>query len=489
MDVSSTLNGGITALLFPMESNEVVRNKVICSLKTSTENSGTNAWNLNFSDGNVNHNYGKFYSDVVRCVCALGVDEKTGWLEAYKDCCRHKKSSKDCIMYRTVAYRDLYYLMYEVYTKTYEPTINRCFVVTRPKPREVFAANFRDRIVQHWIMLRIRPFLEERFISQGNVSFNCRKGFGSLRAVNQLQEHIEEVSQMYSTPTYIGKFDLKSFFMSIDKNRVLELLIPFIEERYHEDDKDILIYLIKKTILNCPQKNCFRTSPMWKWGLLPDYKSLFHIADNLGLAIGNITSQEIANFFMSFFDEWILEECSKIGARYIRFVDDFAIICRDKKAIINLHKKATIWLKEHLGLTLHQDKFYIQEVSKGIKFIGSVIKPYRRYTSNSTVCGFHNRLYDVEKLCGKIHRTSLLKLWFLQRDLCSVNSYMGFLVHNNSYALRRKLFSAAPNFWNFCYIDKKFSSAHIKKEFNYNIKLYKLTSNYELELSKGVRAA
>lgn len=487
MDILFTLNGDITA---SVSAAEVVRNKVICSLKTSTENSGNNAWNLNFSDGNINNNNNnKNNSNVVRCVCALGVNEKTGWILAYKDCCRHKKSSKDCVRYRTIAYRDLYELMYEVYTKTYEPTINRCFVVTRPKPREVFAANFRDRIVQHWIMLRLRPLFEERFISQGNVSFNCRKGFGSLRAVNTLQKDIEIVSKMYSRPAYIGKFDLKSFFMSINKYKVLDLLIPFIEERYEGDDKDILIYLVKKTILNCPQKNCFRTSPEWKWGLLPDYKSLFHLPDWSGLAIGNITSQEIANFLMSFFDAYMLAECAKLGALYIRFVDDFVVICNDKAAIVALHRKATIWLRDNLGLTLHQDKFYLQEVSKGVKFIGSVIKPYRRYTSNSTVCGFNNRVYDLEKLCSKIHDKNILKLKFLQKSICSVSSYMGFLVHNNSYALRRKLFSNTPNFWKYCYIDKKFSAVHIKKEFNYNIKLFNLTNNYELELSKGIRDA
>ena len=487
MDILFTLNGDITATV---SSSEVVRNKVICSLKSSTENSSINSWNLNFSDGNINNNNNyKVCSCVVRSVCALGVNEKTGWILAYRDCCRHKKSSKDCVKYRTIAFRDLYILMYEVYTMTYEPTINRCFVVTRPKPREVFAANFRDRIVQHWIMLRLRPLFEERFISQGNVSFNCRKGFGSLRAINTLQNDIEQVSQMYSKPTYIGKFDLKSFFMSINKYKLLDLLIPFIEENYHEDDKNILIYLVKNTILNCPQNNCYKTSPSWKWNLLPDYKSLFHLPDWSGLAIGNITSQEIANFLMSFFDAYMLKECAKIGALYIRFVDDFIVVCNDKKAIITLHKKATKWLKDNLLLTLHQDKFYLQEATKGVKFIGSVIKPFRRYTSNSTVSGFDNRVYDLEKLCSKIHNNNVLKLKFLQRNVCSVNSYMGFLVHNNSYALRRHLFSNTPNFWKYCNADEKFTKVSVKQEYNYNVKLFNLTNNYELELSKGIRAA
>lgn len=89
-------------------------------------------------------------------------------------------------MYRLIWHEDLLDLAREVYERTYRPTTSTCFIVTRPKLREVFAANFRDRIVQHWLCLRLEPLFEARFVEHGNVSFNCRKGFGTFACIDQL---------------------------------------------------------------------------------------------------------------------------------------------------------------------------------------------------------------------------------------------------------------------------------------------------------------
>lgn len=68
-------------------------------------------------------------------------------------------------MYRLIWHEDLLDLAREVYERTYRPTTSTCFIVTRPKLREVFAANFRDRIVQHWLCLRLEPLFEARLLS------------------------------------------------------------------------------------------------------------------------------------------------------------------------------------------------------------------------------------------------------------------------------------------------------------------------------------
>lgn len=155
-------------------------------------------------------------------------------------------------------------------------------------------------------------------------------------------------------------------------------------------------------------------------------------------------------------------------------------------------KEATEWLKDNLLLTLHQDKFYLQEVTKGIKFIGGVIKPGRVYTSNSTVGGLYNRLYDLEHLCTKIanNHYTFKDLKQLENMANSVNSYMGFLVHNNSYALKRKLFGSLKYFWKCCFIYRKYSVVCIRKKYRYKLRLFKQINKHELELCKyGSRIA
>ena len=354
-----SLNGRATARM-------VVRNKLAHATTawSVTEASATYAWYINFGSGNLGNTGFKPYTNSVRAVCAFEETEIDGWIDAFYNCIQRKRTAPQCDTYRAQYEEDLLRLAIEVKSRTYKPSASTCFVVTRPRLREIFAAAFRDRIAQHWVIMRINPLIEERFVAQGNVSYNCRKGFGTLRAVKRLQAEIEMVSDYYTCDAYIGKFDIKSFFMSISKSRLLSLLIPFIRDRYSGDDIDTLVYLTETIVSHCPQKLCVRKSPPTLWEQLPRHKSLFYSDDDTGLPIGNITSQILANFYLSFFDEYIVGECDRAGARYVRFVDDWAVVCRDKRFIIDLHKKASQWLSKHLALELHHDKFYLQHVTK-----------------------------------------------------------------------------------------------------------------------------
>ena len=105
------------------------------------------------------NNNNKNNSNVVRAVAALGEEDRLAWLEAFEDCCRHKLTSPQCVEYRAHFEEDLFTLAMEVKNRTYKPSTSTCFIVTRPKLREVFAANFRDRVVHHWICLRLEPLL------------------------------------------------------------------------------------------------------------------------------------------------------------------------------------------------------------------------------------------------------------------------------------------------------------------------------------------
>jgi len=93
----------------------------------------------------------------------------------------------------------------EVNSRNYNIGRSICFLVTRPKLREVFAADFRDRIIHHVIMQRLEPLFEEAFIED---NYNCRKGKGTLYGIRRLHQMIKECSNNYTEDCYIGKFDL-----------------------------------------------------------------------------------------------------------------------------------------------------------------------------------------------------------------------------------------------------------------------------------------
>ena len=111
--------------------------------------------------------------------------------DAYYDCRKRKRSKRSSIKYELNYEVENHKLWKELNTQTYEIGYSLAFCVTRPKLREVFAADFRDRIVHHLIMLKFLPLFESEMIDD---SYNCRKGKGSLYGVNRVQSFIEKVS-------------------------------------------------------------------------------------------------------------------------------------------------------------------------------------------------------------------------------------------------------------------------------------------------------
>ena len=59
--------------------------------------------------------------------------------------------------------------------------------------------------------------------------------------------------------------DMKGFFMSIRKSLTIEMVCNFINEKYFEDDKDDLKWLITVLISDNPEKYCIRRSAKEMW--------------------------------------------------------------------------------------------------------------------------------------------------------------------------------------------------------------------------------
>lgn len=90
---------------------------------------------------------------------------------------------------------------------------------------------------------------------------------------------------------------------------------------------------------------------------LPKRKSLFYTERSKGMAIGNLPSQLLANFIASAFDQWIAHK----GFRhYLRFCDDFVVVCKDKERLLRLVPQIDRYLDEQLHMALHSNKRYIQ---------------------------------------------------------------------------------------------------------------------------------
>lgn len=360
--------------------------------------------------------------------------------EAYYDCRKNKRRTANALLFESDYETYCVELWRDINERTYVIGKSISFIVTNPKPREVFAADFRDRVVHHLVAKRLEPLFESEFIED---TYNCRKGKGTLYGIKRLAQKLYKISDGYTKDCYIGKFDMQGFFMSIHKPTLNRMLQEFVDERYGGGDKDTIKWLTECIVLHCPEKNCIRKSSMEMWDLIDDNKSLFKNGDDYGLAIGNLTSQMFANFYLHEFDKYMTSCYDGYG----RYVDDFYMIDRSKDKILNGIAIASGFLKDNLGVTLHPKKIYVQHYSKGVKFIGSVVKPYRSYSGNRTIANMYDKIYHFNRVSEKCDDLSL----HVDSFVSSMNSYLGFLKHYRSYNIRAKAMKAiSPRWWRLC---------------------------------------
>lgn len=347
--------------------------------------------------------------------------------KAYNDCLKNKKNTANAIEYMENSIVNNIKLTDDINSGKYEIGKSIAFCVTSPKLREVFAADFRDRIVHHLVINELMPLFEKLFIKN---SYSCRVGKGVLYGAKSVYNMIKECSENYTKDAWILKMDLKSFFMTIDKGMLAGLLDDFISKNYPENrKKKTLRELCRLIILHHPELNCEKRGNLSLWDKLPKEKSLFTINENLGLPIGNLTSQIFANFFLDPLDKYITRE---LGFKYYgRYVDDFVIISDDKEKLLNAVKLIMSFAKLHLHLIVNPRKNYFQHYKNGVKFIGAMLKRNRSYIGNRTKGNLYYRLnkFFSEIDAGKID------------DLITVaNSYLGFMVHYDSYNIRKSFF-------------------------------------------------
>lgn len=346
--------------------------------------------------------------------------------EAYYECRKNKRRTLNALQFELQFEKKLIRLWRDINSGHYKIGHSIAFMVKKPVLREIFAADFRDRVVHHLIIDKLNPLFEQVFNPH---SYSCRKGKGTLFGVKDVASQMKACSENYTKDCYVLKMDIKSFFMSIDKDILCQKLYRFISENYHAPDRKIVLSLVKKVVYNQPENGCRIKGKISDWNGLPCEKSLFWSEKERGLAIGNLTSQIFANFYLTPLDNFIQQE---LGFEfYGRYVDDFVIFDKNPERLKKARLQIENFLKTKLGLTLHPKKVYLQHVSHGVRFIGAVILPYRIYIGKRTK---HN-------LAAKIHALApLMNTPQKIHDFCaSINSYLGFMCHYSTFYLRQKM--------------------------------------------------
>ena len=360
--------------------------------------------------------------------------------QAYFDARKNKRNTINALAFEVHFEKNLFLLADEIVSRNYQPKPSTCFIVDKPVKREVFAADFRDRVVHHLVFNYISPVFEGRFI---NDCYSCRKGKGTHYGIQRIDHFIRSCSRNYAIDCYILKLDIKGYFMSINRNllfRKIEKELLYCRER-NNFDSDMVLYLLKMIIFNDPTDKCIVKGKESDWNGLPKGKSLFTAQPLCGLPIGNLTSQLFGNIYMNDFDHFIKKDCG-IGY-YGRYVDDFVLVHQKIEYLKYLVPAIKQYLHDKLMLELHPDKIYLQHYSKGVRYLGAVIKPHRIYVAARTRGNF----FDAIEKQNRIARNHKPNIDEKKKFMSSVNSYLGILKHYRTYKFRKNIIKNNLSGW------------------------------------------
>lgn len=332
--------------------------------------------------------------------------------DAYKAGIRGKRDRPDIMVYTEKLEENLIELQNELIWKTYKVGRYRMFYVYEPKRRLIMALQFKDRVAQHAIYRQLNPLLDKQFIYD---SYACRNGKGTHKAVARLQYWFRQVSRKPGKYYYL-KLDISKYFYRIDH----EILMGILRKKIADED----LLEILEGIVNCEDTH---------FGLpmgadIGDVAFSEMLAD-VGLPIGNLTSQMFANLYLDQLDQFCKHQ---LGLHYyIRYMDDVIILHNSKKHLERVKNQIADFLESELHLNLN-NKTCIRPVSMGAEFVGfrvwSTHVKLRRKTARKMV----KRLEYVfaAYAAGEIDREGMER---------TVASYKGALKHFNSHGMAQKL--------------------------------------------------
>ncbi|WP_177336914.1 MULTISPECIES: RNA-directed DNA polymerase [Pseudomonas] len=286
---------------------------------------------------------------------------------AYYDCRRNKRNSASARLFEKDMEINLLELYDDLIAGAYRPGRSICFVVTRPKAREVWAAAFRDRVVHHLMYNHVAPRFYASFIAD---SCACIPGRGTLYAATRLESKIRSASENWSKPIFYLKCDLANFFVAIDKAVLRKQLEARITEPWW-------LALATQILMHDPREDYETRSPAHLFNRVPQHKRLVAQPAHLGLPIGNLSSQFFANVYLDALDQFAKHHLR--AKHYIRYVDDFVFLHESPQQLNQWLAEVEAFLPR-LGARLNPTKTILQPVDRGVDFVGHVIKPWRRTT-------------------------------------------------------------------------------------------------------------
>jgi len=318
---------------------------------------------------------------------------------AYRRCRRHKRGTINALRFEQNLEENLVALHEDLSSGTYRPGRSIAFLVEKPKRREIFAADFRDRVVHHVLVGHLEPKWERRFIHD---SYACRKGKGTHAGVARLRSFARQATANGTRRAWYLQLDIRGFFMTIDRHVLCERVLA--------GERDPAVrWLARTLIFHDPVANCrLRHARRSDFEALPAHKTLFKAPPDCGLPIGNLTSQFFANVYLDALDQFVKHE---LRARwYVRYCDDLVLLAQRREELEQWEAAIERFAHERLRLELNERR-RLRPVTDGIDFLGYIVRPDYLLVRRRVVGALRERLKAAEsrltaagmRVCGDGH--------------------------------------------------------------------------------------
>ena len=332
--------------------------------------------------------------------------------EAYRCARKGKRYRQDVMEFTANLEGNLIDLSNKLTWECYKVGPYHPFYVTEPKKRLVMSLQFPDRVVQWAIYNVLAPFYDKMFIED---SYACRKNKGAHRAADRLQYWLRQVGRKPSRWYYL-KLDISKYFYRVDH----EVLKNILRRRV----KDEKLMRLLETIIDSEEQ---------KFGLPEGYSPDECTPDmwqsEVGMPIGNLTSQLFANIYLNELDQFCKHELHI--HYYVRYMDDVIILSDDKRLLAAWRDEISIFLEDSLRLSLNS-KTAIKPVSQGIDFVGYRIWNTHRKLKKQTA---RRVIRSMKGYCGMMAEGTCTRyeFWYF------IASIEGALSYCNSWGLQRRL--------------------------------------------------
>jgi RNA-directed DNA polymerase len=371
--------------------------------------------------------------------------------KAYRDCRRRKRKTVNAQRYEMNLLDNLFETQASLSSRAYQPA--RCirFIATKPKAREIHAADFSDRVVHHWLVPRLEKLFEPVFIHD---VYSNRVGKGAHKAVDRLQSFMHSVGN----DGWYLQLDIANFFNSIDRPVLFQLLQHRLKkavqtyQKFSNDKRaispaeaDNLRWLCRVLLRHDSSSNAsYRCNPKLLHRV-PAHKQLGNMGEHKGLPIGNLTSQFFANVYLNPFDQFVKHTLK--CAHYVRYVDDFILLAPDKDTLLTWREQIRLFLQDTLQLSL-KEITEPKQVTIGADFLGYIIYPHYRLVRRRVVGNFWEKLqqFQDELVSGSSTQgyCVTLKTDVIEQLRATLASYHGHFKHANSYRLQQRLWQSFP---------------------------------------------